>query len=519
MASTSLNTRIKIRYDDYSNWMNSNQILLEGEMAVAVIPSDTPDANYPETANAGNSINYSNAAVLVKVGDGSHTFAELPYITARAGDIYDWAKAATKPTYNATEIKMGGSGDDANTSVAAKITDIAGQIASIIASGGDTNTLYQLEVGTGENAGKIRLNSKDGNDETDTFAQHPGSWITMGSTITVANNGIEIDTSTPGTTSIGAKVSAKSNNALSINTTSNEEGLYVPKTSVSAYTPGAGTGEVDVLTGIATSDGHTITQSVTQVYTKDKIDSLINPSMEFKGVKTAAEVAALTGVQIGDSYKISTGGTINNNTVKAGDLVIYVAKGTTPETYEWAIIPSGDESFTDTYREIQVNGTQLLDNALSGGEVNFVDGPGVGITGSGNDISFELDLTAGTGITITQPTAGNNDITIAADVNTIATTQMTSGNGTGKTLQGQIDTLNGADSVTGSVAKAVKDGIAGITTSQSAGVDGNSKQKVFTAITQTNGVVSTSATTLSITDIDVGDYLILNGGNASSFSS
>lgn len=511
MATKELTTRIKVRYDTLANWESANPDLLQGEIAVVQITAGDR-VNQPSysikvgTGEEGTTTTYGGQTGQTAINKAS--FKALPYVTAQAGDVYDWAKASAPPT--AQTLVMGGNGNDSAQTLAARIASIEGGLVT------DTDTQYQLEIGTDTNAGKIRLNYKGKNDQDYTN----GSWVSVGNTIAVTsgNDTIVLDETTAGTTKVAVKISSETDNLLSVNHTSTKEGLYVPKTSVSAYTSGAGTGEVDVLTGIATSDGHTITQSVTQVYTKDKIDSLINPSMEFKGVKTAAEIAALSGVQIGDSYKISTGGTVNSSdTVKAGDLVIYVAKGTTPETYEWAIIPSGDESFTDTYREIQVNGTQLLDNALSGGEVNFVDGPGVGITGSGNDISFELDLTAGTGITITPPTAGNNDITIAADVNTIATTQMTSGNGSGKTLQGQIDTLNGADSVTGSVAKAVKDGIAGITASQSAGVDSNNKQQVFTAITQTNGVVSTTATTLSITDIDVGDYLILNGGNASSF--
>ena len=42
---------------------------------------------------------------LFKVGDGSSTFANLPWASARAADVYDWAKAATKPTYTASEIQ------------------------------------------------------------------------------------------------------------------------------------------------------------------------------------------------------------------------------------------------------------------------------------------------------------------------------------------------------------------------------------------------------------------------------
>ena len=40
----------------------------------------------------------------MKVGDGVHTFSQLNWFQAVAADVYDWAKASTKPTYNSTEI-------------------------------------------------------------------------------------------------------------------------------------------------------------------------------------------------------------------------------------------------------------------------------------------------------------------------------------------------------------------------------------------------------------------------------
>ena len=526
MATNTLSTRFKLRYDTLANWTSNNPYLKKGEIAIVEIPAEANAMQHEPC--------YAMKVGISDTETNDTRFSALPYMTGLAGDIYEWARASTKPTYNATEIMMAASGDEADTSVATKISGLASQVASIIASGGDTNTIYALEFGDGTNGGnpgQVRFGHADGTLATPEWTY--GNWTTVGVTVAAGNNGVTVTTAN-GTASVSAKLSGKDDNLLSIENDDNntnsidEAGLYVPKATVSGYTTTQTSGEVDVLTGIATSDGHTFTQSVTQLYTKDKIDSLINPSMEFKGVKTATEIGSLTGVKVGDSYKISTGGTVNSSdTVKTGDLVIYVAKGTTPETYEWAIIPSGDESFTDTYREIQVNGTQLLDNALSGGEVNFVDGPGVGITGSGNDISFELDLTEGTGIDITAPSSGSNSVTLAVDVSeiidTIATTQMTSGNGSGLTLQGQLDTLKGNDSTTGSVAKTVKDAIStaigNLDATLTAGEDNDHKQKVFTALTETDGAWTATSSVLSITDIDVGDYLILDGGSASSFAS
>jgi len=40
----------------------------------------------------------------MKVGDGTRRFSGLPWLQGVAGDVYSWAKAATKPTYTANEI-------------------------------------------------------------------------------------------------------------------------------------------------------------------------------------------------------------------------------------------------------------------------------------------------------------------------------------------------------------------------------------------------------------------------------
>ena len=43
-------------------------------------------------------------SVLIKVGDGIHNFNDLAWTSGLAADIYDWAKAATKPSYSTSEL-------------------------------------------------------------------------------------------------------------------------------------------------------------------------------------------------------------------------------------------------------------------------------------------------------------------------------------------------------------------------------------------------------------------------------
>lgn len=86
-----LQTRISLKYDTYTNWHSKNPVLLEGEVAVVVVP------------NAVDTIT-NVPTVLFKVGDGTKQFDSLPWVSGPAGDVYAWAKAPNKPSYEANEI-------------------------------------------------------------------------------------------------------------------------------------------------------------------------------------------------------------------------------------------------------------------------------------------------------------------------------------------------------------------------------------------------------------------------------
>lgn len=89
-----LNTRIKLKYDTLANWSTANPVLLAGEVAVVAIPTESESTVGQVT----------KPAIVFKVGDGTTTFANLPYASGLAADVYAWAKAANKPTYTATEV-------------------------------------------------------------------------------------------------------------------------------------------------------------------------------------------------------------------------------------------------------------------------------------------------------------------------------------------------------------------------------------------------------------------------------
>ena len=148
---------------------------------------------------------------------------------------------------------------------------------------------------------------------------------------------------------------------------------------------------------LGTASGKNFTTSVTQgsndlvtsgaVWTA--IDNLPEP-MIFKGTLgnngTITSLPTASSSNEGWTYKVITAGTYAGQSAKVGDLFASNA-------IEWVYIPSGDETDTDTWRGINVNGSQLLGNGISSGNVNFKSGTNAQVSGSGNDITIDVDTT------------------------------------------------------------------------------------------------------------------------------
>ena len=131
--ATTIKTRILNRIDLYENWVNNNPTPMEGEMCIVVVPAET--GAIPQ-----------EPATLVKVGDGKTAFLDLPFLTAVAGDVHDWAKSPNKPAYEAAEI----TGID---------TFIAEYVSSEMGIEVDTDTQYTMIPVEG-NAYQYKLMSK-----------------------------------------------------------------------------------------------------------------------------------------------------------------------------------------------------------------------------------------------------------------------------------------------------------------------------------------------------------------------
>lgn len=82
MAEKNLNVRIALKYDTYTNWTTNNPVLKAGEVAIATIASGNTQEVNSVTA----------PQVLLKVGDGTSNYNALPFVSAKAADVYSWAK-------------------------------------------------------------------------------------------------------------------------------------------------------------------------------------------------------------------------------------------------------------------------------------------------------------------------------------------------------------------------------------------------------------------------------------------
>ena len=155
MAEHTIETRILLRYDTLQNWTSSTVILKQGEAAIAVSSFDYT------IEGTNNRPNHTPPAVGIKVGDGYHYFSELPWVQAVAGDVYNWAKQQTKPSYNANEIQ------GLTALIQQCIEDAGGGGGS--GGGGEVTVqarLYRLIKGTGDNSDKYYLQSKTVDDTT-----------------------------------------------------------------------------------------------------------------------------------------------------------------------------------------------------------------------------------------------------------------------------------------------------------------------------------------------------------------
>ena len=379
----------------------------EGEITI----SSTGDGNDNQTVK-GNGTSFGANDAIDIVGSG--------------------AVSVTADTTNKKITISAPSVTDTNQKVkAGSVTFGNNDVVDIVA--GDNVTVTGLASGTG--APKITISSTD----TDTGAT---SVETTGSGNVV--NSASYDASTRKLTlSKGVTALTSHQSIKSLNTTA----TTAQSTVASEAIAGSGsitlhkvskTGTYSDLIGtptLGTASAKDFTTSVTSgsadLVTSGAVSTAINnlpKPMIYKGTLgtggTITSLPTASSSNEGFTYKVITAGTYASQSAKVGDM--FISNGSA-----WTLVPSGDEEFNDTWRNIKVNGTEVLGSAISTGAVNFKNGSNVTITGSGNDITIASSYTD-TNQKIKQGsvTFGDNDVVEFVNGGNITIT----GNASAKTM-------------------------------------------------------------------------------------
>lgn len=132
------NVRIKNKYDSYENWAASSIILEAGEIAIAQTTVDVKVDNGT----------VKHPALLMKVGDGEKTFANLPWLSAKAADVLSVCKNETDLTEFVNNIiaNAGIASDDAVKTLTSRVTTAEGAIDVLETLVGEDTVKNQIDA-------------------------------------------------------------------------------------------------------------------------------------------------------------------------------------------------------------------------------------------------------------------------------------------------------------------------------------------------------------------------------------
>lgn len=183
---------------------------------------------------------------------------------------------------------------------------------------------------------------------------------------------------------------------------------------------------------------------------KSALMAMINAAVVLKGTAgtngtvTKTTFPAASESTLGDAYKVITKDTYQGVAAKVGDMLICYYTGS---KYEWMLIPSGDD-IEDTWREIKVNGTQILANGTTTNALNLKAGTNMTLTNSNGTVTFDATDTGATTISITGDGNAFTNAEYNASTRTITFTKGSKFLTSHQSLANYV-TLNGAQTITG----------------------------------------------------------------------
>lgn len=423
MANKTFNTRLKLKYDTYTNWHTKNPVLLAGELAICVVPADSNQATNEPT-------------VLMKCGDGTSTFNELGWISGLSADVYEWAKSENKPKYSANEI-----------------TGLSDYISGEIQ---DTNTVFKLESDA-ENGRKFYLYSKEINGEwgttpvsTITIPEKVYTLVTGTANGTVKFNGEDVAVKGLGSaaytdsTAYDANGAAKTAEDNAKAYADGKIGTVADGTTVIAMIADAKKAGTDAAAAAqaaqATADSKTTMEEVEAKGYATKTEA-----QDYANAKDAAIAAAQSTAdtaQEGVNGLKTRVSTIEGDYLKTADKIALQTAIDTERGRMDAFLASAEfgDVAIDTLKELQ-------DYITTHGGAAATLTTKVGT----------LETTVGKAAEGENPATGL--VKSVADNASAIAAEQTRAKGIEGNLQSAINTLNGANTVNGSVAKTVKDAV------------------------------------------------------------
>ena len=352
MAEKKLTTRLKLKYDTLENWnkvdvtdKGGNLVLLAGEIGICSIPVTDPQ---------GKVMQEVPPATLMKVGDGTSKFKDLPWLSAKAADVYPWAKAASKPSYDYSEIKnrptiptmptVNNGKLDIQVGGVSKGTFTANQAGDTTiklgsAAGANTDAFDAAGAATGV---KNELLGKT--TDTSSFETIRGARALAQSGVDKANaaqdtaNAANTAANNAQATANGKQNPIKAGTHITIGTdgcTINAAWPTIPTVGNGALTIKVGDKGDTAGTGSFTANQSGASTITLPVYTKTEVDSKIVGAVQYLGtVANADELAALNPDSIGDFCRVSTA----FGSYHVGDLLLCKTKKSGSTAATWDII-------------------------------------------------------------------------------------------------------------------------------------------------------------------------------------
>lgn len=467
-SEKTLQIRVQEKIDTLANWQKiwATFVPLAGEKIIFQVPADT---------SFGEGDAHAVAQTISKTGNGTTTLQNLPWDSALAADVYDWAKATSKPSYTISEItgrkelSISGAGtkvvsydgdtadslnivgeglitvtpDATNNKITIKTT---ANNYSLPAAGTSLGGVKTGGVATISN-GEITAISKAANATTADEASKTTGSLTIedanGNDAVVFNGG----------TNKALKVKS-ANNRLTITATDGEltftdnytyslpvatsSVLGGVKSSTSSVSVDSTSGVMTVnavksgATGTTADIGDNSTKLATTAFVANEIANKLaaNDAMIFKGtLGTGGTVTALPDAhEAGWTYRVITAGTYAGIKCEVGDLIICITDGTAANNAHWTVAQTNIDGAVTGPASATNNGIALFNGTTGKIIKNSSKTIVTSITGSANvptDAavkSYVDDTVAANTITANATDDDIVDITATGGVNTVTIT-------------------------------------------------------------------------------------------------